>query len=484
MKVIIAARLSQLQKDGRAGLGLDTQDTRSRGWCEREGHEVITDPIADTKSGTVAPWDRRHLRPWVTKPELMTQYEGIVAYRNDRLSRGVWADEARIRLWAEEHGKTLMIVDGPQWPPRHDGDKWSWEAQASQARKEWESDRERSMRAQAELRDRGVLVGRVPFGYSSAGPKYDRRMVPTAQGSRYVPEAYTRIADGQTLPAVSAWLSAETGHTFHPRSVAKLIRNPAYAGQRKDASGKVIHQCPPLVSGDLWRRANANLDARPSARRGQRNDLDPAGAAVLSGIAYCGNPDCTAGPDSPMYKVTCGSGSQPRVAYYRCSGRGATRKGCGCMVPLAAADKLLDRGMALLSRQVMVPVFHPATGHQVALDDITQALRDLPAQGLDDDAEDAERARLRAERKRLADLPATPAWTEWVESGETYAQRWTRLDQAGRRAWLREAGIPVYLAKPGAGVVSDDEDDEAGGLAYVFTDEHAQIWFPLTAEER
>ena len=56
--------------------------------------------------------------------------------------------------------------------------------------------------------------------------------------------------------------------------------------------------------------------------------------------------------------------------------------------------------------QVTRPVFHPAEGHQVELDDISQSLHDLPARELDEDAEDAERARLRAERKRLAALPA------------------------------------------------------------------------------
>ena len=104
------------------------------------------DVAADIKSGTVAPWDRKNLRAWVTDPGKMVQYDGILAYKNDRLSRGCWADEARIRLWAEEHGKVLVIVDGPQWPPRHPGDKWQWEAMADQARREWEDIQRRNAR--------------------------------------------------------------------------------------------------------------------------------------------------------------------------------------------------------------------------------------------------------------------------------------------------------------------------------------------------
>lgn len=491
MRVIVAARLSQLQKDGRKGqlqsdgrdgIGLDTQDARSRGWAEREGHEVLA-VVKDTKSGVVAPWDRKNLKPWVTDPVRMAQYDGIIAFKNDRLSRGVWADEARIRLWAEKHGKTLMIVDGPQWPPRHDGDKWSWEAQASQARKEWEAGRERSMRSQAELRDRGKLVGRYPWGYASAGDKYDRRMVTTAEGEQYVEEVFTRIADGHKLPAVAAWLSEATGRTWHPRVVAAMIRNRAYMGQHTDAKGKVIHKCPALVTGDLWRRANANLDGRPSSRRGQRNDLT-TGAALLSGIVYCANPECTAGPDSPMYKIA----PPGREPVYRCSGRGAQRKGCGCTVSLAGADALMNEIMSGLGRPVLRPIFHAATGHQVEIDDITQALRDLPAQYPDDeDAEDAERARLRAERRRLTELPASPAWTEWVETGETYGAKWERSDQAERRAWLRDAGFSVYLGKPDMVTdAAEDEDEhpyEALSRVDAWTSDTAALVFEWTGDE-
>jgi DNA invertase Pin-like site-specific DNA recombinase len=481
MRVIIAARLSKLQKDGRPGIGLDTQDKQSRAWAEREGHEVITDPIADTKSGTVAPWDRENLAPWVTRPELMAQYDAIVAFKNDRLSRGVWADEARIRLWAEQHGKRLMIVDGPQWPPRHDGDKWAWESLADQARKEWEAGRERSMRAQAELKDRGMLVGRPPWGLASAGEKYNHYLVATPAGEQYAPEAFQRVADGGDdgkLPAVAAWLSKVTGKTWHPRMVAAMIRNPAYRGEYRERVyetfadsagrerkrwtgeyGRVICKCPPLVRKELWRDANANLDGRPASRRGQRNDL-ATGAATLSGLALCGNPDCTAGEDSPM----CKSGR-----YYRCTGRArgtGQRHGCGLMIPLTAADSLMDEIMGSLRNHVMQPIWHPATGHQVELDDVKHAIRELGTLDLKDDEYDARLAGLRAERDRLRGLPGKAGWTEFVPvldeaTGEplTYGAKWLAADQAGRRAWLRDADFTLYLGRPG--MLDGAGEDEA-----------------------
>lgn len=423
----------------------------------------------------------------------MSQYDAIVAFKNNRLSRGVWADEARIRLWAEEHGKTLMIVDGPQWPPRHDGDKWQWEAGATDARKEWEEGRERSMRALRELREQGKLVGRPPFGYTSTGEKYDRHLVPTPEGKRYVPEAFEKIVAGKTLPEVAAWLTSVTGRTWHPRTVAeKLVRCHTYRGQRRDASGRIVHECPRLVSDDLWKRANANLDARPSVRRGQRNDL--TGAALLSGIVYCGNPACTAGADSPMYRIYSNSGPGGKTAMYRCSGRGAQRKGCGCVVDLAAADALMDTIMSGLRRPVLRPVFHPATGHQIEIDDLTQKLHDLPLLELDEDTEDAERARLRAARRELAALPATPAWTEWVaetdEAGEpiTYGSRWQQYGQAERREWLRSAGFSAYLCRPhqiewAADDEPDDHPEELLSRTDAYTSESAALVFQWNGDE-
>ena len=94
-------------------IGIDTQDEKSRAFCERAGITVVH-VAADTKSGTVAPWDRKHLKPWVTDPEKMRGYDAIVAYKTDRLSRGTQEDFTRIEFWATSNGKRLIIVDGPQ----------------------------------------------------------------------------------------------------------------------------------------------------------------------------------------------------------------------------------------------------------------------------------------------------------------------------------------------------------------------------------
>ena len=110
-----------------------------------------------------------------------------------------------------------------------------------------------------------------------------------------------------------------------------MIANPTYAGRRcemymvkgKRHYGKTLHKCDALVDAGVWDRANKALDSHP--KRGASN---PETRAMLSGVLSCGHCD-----DSPMYRITTKDGQ-----FYRCSGRGAARRGCGNMVRLAKVD--------------------------------------------------------------------------------------------------------------------------------------------------
>jgi DNA invertase Pin-like site-specific DNA recombinase len=330
----------------------------------------------------------------------------------------------------------------------------------------------------ARIAANGALDGRPVFGYASEGERYSRRMVPTELGCRVIPEVYRRVAVGTPLDAVAQYLTDATGRPWYARTVAGLIRNPSYRGARQDAKGRTVHQCPSLVDGDLWRRATANLDARPSTRRGMRTDVDAKPSSLLSGLVTCYA--CGA----PMYKIMPRDG-RPR---YRCAGHASQRvKGCGVMLPLAELDGLMDRAMSGLGRPVTRLVTHPASDHQAELDDVAMALRELPLQDLSEDDEDARRAELRAERKRLEALPRTAAWTERVavedEDGQplTYGRKWQRSDAAERRAWLRSAGFAVYAGKPG--MLDCADEDEALSRWDVWTGETAALAFAWEGDE-
>jgi site-specific DNA recombinase len=441
MRVLVAARLSRLQRGGRAGLGIDTQDEYSRKWAIEQGHEVI-DTAGDTKKGTVAPWDRPNLRPWVTDPERMAMYDGIVAYKNDRLSRGVWADEARIRLWAEENGKTLLIVNGPQWPPRDSGDKALWESKADSARQEWEEDQERSLRNQKALRDAGKLTSKPPWGYESAGEKYEKTMVPTETARVYIPKIFARVADGMALAKVGAWLeskgvvsSAKSGKWWSS-SIAFIIRNTTYKGFGQNAKGITIIRVEPLVDAGLWKRAN---DALSTTKRGRRGP-DSGAPALLTGVLFCNR--C----GSPMYRIR-----PPRHDYsYRCAGKGPQRKGCGLMLDLDSLDILAINYLSNASEPWTTVVPVPGDDHSSEIEERKAERADLFARLNADEITfeqfTARSTEISAEIDRLGNLPRTLPTVRIEATGETVGQHFTRLDREGKRVMMREA-VKLYADK-------------------------------------
>jgi DNA invertase Pin-like site-specific DNA recombinase len=452
MRLLLAARLSRKPRgaDDRDGLGIETQDKRSRQWAEREGHTVIA-VAADTKSGTVAPWDRKNLRPWVTNSARLALYDGILAYKTDRLSRGDQEDFTRIEHWATENGKALVIADGPQYPARGDSDYWQWAATKREARRELESIRERTGRAQSALREQGHVVGRAPFGYAIEGKKYAKRLVSTEVGRAIVPAIYAKAIDGISLAVIAEWLNSESvrtaeGNDWSAKRIAALIRNPVYRGHRVNSAGVTEHKCPALVDADVWTRANRNLDARPG--RGKRPATVNA-EALLKSVLRC--PKC----DGPMYRLFTGTNRAP---YYRCAGKGAVRRSsCQNMVRAGAADEVVSGFMATLSDEIMTLKIVPGNNHEAEIADVKAEMRELAARDLDDETYDAELARLRAERDRLRALPVTPDVAEYVSTGETYSVRWAKLTDDERGEWLRSVGLTVWIIR---------EDNAPRGLHY------------------
>jgi DNA invertase Pin-like site-specific DNA recombinase len=308
---------------------------------------------------------------------------------------------------------------------------------------------------QAALRKAKSLVGRPPFGYRVAVAGTGKTIVPTPEGIKYVPEIFRRAADGETLMSVAKWLDSEgvkpliwkawikknaekrgSEPKWSPKSIAQIIRRPTYVGERQDASGITELEVKPLVDAKLWMDANKRLDAAPATgKRGPSVHEQ----SLLTGAFECAR--CGA----PMYRVYCGRGSW-RKPYYRCHGKLPQPKGCGMLVSAQLADAEIDEMMASNLNFVRTTKFIPGDNHDAEIAQIDRELLRLPAKLLPYKEEDAERARLRAERDRLASLPATDDRYEFpilIENGEpvTYASKWQASDIDGQRAMLRENRI-------------------------------------------
>jgi hypothetical protein len=189
------------------------------------------------------------------------------------------------------------------------------------------------------------------------------------------------------------------------------------------------------------------LDTRP--KRGASN---PETRAMLSGCLVCGVCD-----DSPMYRITTKDGQ-----YYRCSGRGAARKGCGNMVPVSVVDSKATEIIEIwfnseILERTMVP------GNAAVLDaklqEVKMDIRQLdPDDYPDDDSYDAEMTRLRGLRDTIRDEERIPDHHTSTPTGKRYSAVFTGLPVGDRGSWLKGEGFTVDACRGEVGVrgVQDD----------------------------
>lgn len=285
--------------------------------------------------------------------------------------------------------------------------------------------------AHARIDEARAFRGRIPFGYRTTGPKYAKILVPTDEGREVIPVAYQMIAEGKSLSEVGLYLKEKTGREWWANIVAEMIRRPVYRGHHANSKGVTVHRCEALVDAALWKRANDSLAARP-----KRGKVYAANRAMLAGVLSCSK--C----GGPMSRMTDGRGSQ----FYRCTGRGPNRKGCGKghMVAVPRVDAAVNKIIAeTFNTHVMIRTLVPGTDHSAELAELAYELQQLPLQGLSWDDEDSRRAELRAEYERIKALPVVP--DEWVEvpNGHTYSGVWEGLETPERGAWLKAKGFIV-----------------------------------------
>jgi hypothetical protein len=455
MRLLLAARLSRTM---RGQTGIDTQDMDARDWAQDEGHQIIA-TVADRKGGTTAMWDRPKLRAWVTDPDLMALYDGIVAAKQDRLSRADWSDEARIRLWADEHGKTLFIVDrNLQWPPRNPDDRERWNNGAEQARREWENTSKRYRRMQTFLRGQAFFVGKKPYGYrivtvpgSAPKPEDDHKTLePDPVTAPIVRGMAKRYLDGQSFRQISDWLDAESipmpqppkdesgnrteGNGWSAQAVRRILSNPAIAG-RLQTRGKTVLRIEPLVSMEEFQQIQTLKKSRATRGTAQH-------AALLTGILVCRD-------GKPMYRLKGRPiPTVPDGLYYYCSAE-ICAKGNRMLVPLAYMDAAVnDAVTSIADVPHLIIKTTPADDHSNEIAQIKQYISELDPEATAYDY-DAELAKRRAEIARLRELDRTEAKAAKrevkLDGNKTCGEVWESLDTASRRQWLlaRNARVQV-----------------------------------------
>jgi site-specific DNA recombinase len=455
-RALIAARLSRNAAEESSRI--DRDDEAASAWAVGAGLEVVATSEDRNVSGSVSPFKRAGLGPWLTDASLLAKYDVLVASSVDRLGRSA-ADLFRLREWAEENGKSIRILSPPlSWPPAPDdiAGPIVWDVLARVAELELRMITQRYAATRAVVKENGAFAGKPPWGFQVVGERYNKRLQVRADLAPALREMVDRALRGDTYTSIAEWLDDSGVSTVHggpwsQTSVRIVLSSPALKGRYESEDGAVLHKFDGLMSAGEWKALQSALDRRP-----RRRGAITAESAMLTGVIFCEH--CGA----PMYRTKSKQRHKDGTVrvwfYYRCNGTDRRASTCKNMVPLEEADAWVNTmftegpwaDMELVEIQSV-----PGEDHAEEIADIEEEIRSLDFDSPDFGVRQRD---LLAQRARLRELPATPAEVVEVPTGRTVSDVWAGLAEAARRNYLAAADVRVLVSvlgrssAPGAGL--------------------------------
>jgi DNA invertase Pin-like site-specific DNA recombinase len=265
----------------------------------------------------------------------------LVVWAADRIERRGALAALTLARRAKESGGRIEYVKDAHLNQASELDGFMLALAGDMARMESKRKSERVNAKLSSLRAAGSVTGRPPWGYEIEQRDGIKVFVPTDEARTYIPAIYEMMIEGKTLREIAAWLTSEnvatrSGKPWHESMLGThLIKNPVYYGRARSSG-----ETEPLVPYSIWQAANAALTSRVLPGRGTVTHPK----ALLSPV--CGNPNCDATGEhpSPMFRVFTGRKNQTRL-YYRCTGKGPQRHGCGNMVRMSELDRRVTEAM-------------------------------------------------------------------------------------------------------------------------------------------
>lgn len=394
-------------------------------------------------SGSVSPFVREGLGPWLTDPKLMCQWDTLVVAKVDRLTRSLRHFDDMVN-WCDRNGKTLVSVSESLDLSTSTGRMFA-NLLAMFAQFERERMSERRKEAADKIRANGWWAGfRLPFG-----------LRPVKVGDHWESE---RDEEGTYL--ILDWMADQ------------IIGSPAdgIPGKSRGVLAREMNAdgIPTPFGGDHWdvrtigrifQNERCALDAGKLAQVlsvlefktgiNRRHDASP-----LLNVAYC-----TCG--RPLHSIRYTNKGKV-YEYYKCAGEQHHE----CTAKRIRQDVLSARvDEAVIDAYGWVPVWHKSQtkgkSYQAEIAAIERKMHRL-----DQDAPDYDElhAELRAERLRLKSLPVADDFIDLTPTGMNVEAYWPTLSVEAKRSLLIENGVKVHVWREDDGSVSVVIGPDAGTL--------------------
>jgi DNA invertase Pin-like site-specific DNA recombinase len=431
-------------------------------------HQLV--PITDRDydldvSGSVSPFDRPGLGPWLHEDRL-GEWDALCAAKLDRISRSLF-DFTALLHWLEAHGKSLVILDPMMDLTKPEG-RITAHVLMSFAQYEREIIGARVKDAYDKLvRDGKYTGGMVPFGYRPVKLSKNWGYEVDPVYGPVVAEICTRYLTGETLGGIARWLRESgvpspknvirqrngkpmTDTPWSTSVVRMIMSSPAVLGAvvdtggkpLRDADGVVIYRAPGLVSLEVYESVQARLALNAAPVR--------VNSTPLLQVAFC-----TCG--APMHSTTTRRPGGVDYRYYHChsshlrDGKCIAKRMNAEALENAVFGALLDfAGDAELTEKKLIPGRDYSeeiarVGEQIG--HLSSVVAIGRATGKDVSQEAAALERAQAEIQRLAALEPEAARIEPISTGKRFRAHWESLDVAGRNEFLRSAGVRAVASR-------------------------------------
>lgn len=414
---------------GAARLSRKTDESTS---MERQSEQItLTAKIRDADlicitedtdiSGSISPFARDGLGPWLTDPEKIVQWDILIVAKLDRLTRSLKHFDELVE-WLDAHGKTLVSVSESLDLSTSTGRMFA-NLLAMFAQFERERIGERRREAGIKLRELGWWQGGMPpYGYRPVKVEshWELREDPESRGileriARHVIAGESRRGICRALNADGIPTPKNRGNGWQERTVTLILK-------------RIIETNDPILDDDTKRDLAIALD-NTKVGWSKRGD-----AALLLNVAYC---KC----GEPLYArrwVNAKSGKL--YEYYGCAEK------CGLpTIPMLDLEEWIEHLMFPGGLYGELPVWSKVVRGGSSTRALIMKL-DRQIDALDKDADDYldQLSGLVADRKQLRQAETRRVVkTEYEDTGMTVAQYWPTLSQQAQRQFLLIAGVKI-----------------------------------------